>query len=120
MRQKKYFNKRAALPMTCILLIMSCHDDVGDPWRITVGLDAPKEKILYEGDQPEEVRLCLDKKGGSGYPTRVIAKFDDQRYANILEGQCMFFVGKLITVRFGNPSSGKFANGTYKIIKSEG
>lgn len=102
-----------------LVLMSGCHYTPGEDWRITVGLDKPKEKVVYEGEQAREVRLCLESKGGSGYPTRVVAKFDDQRYANILEGQCMFFKGKKVVVAFGNPSSGKYAYGTFSIVEEQ-
>jgi hypothetical protein len=99
-----------------IMLISGCHDS-GELWRITVGLDEPKEKVFIDGYQPQEVMICLDNKGGSGYPTTVVAKYDDQRYAGMLEGQCMFFTGKRVAVKFGTPSSGKFAQGTYAVLE---
>jgi hypothetical protein len=109
------FNK-SVIVVSLLLLLYGCHD-AGEPWRITVGLDKPKEMVFVDGDVPKEVRICLDRKGGSGYPTRVLAKFDDKRYTPMLTGQCMFFVGKRVSVKFPNPSSGKYAEGTYKIIQ---
>ena len=114
-------SKQELLHKTFILIFtiatsVSCNYEPGESWRITVGLDTSKEKVLYQGEQPKEVRVCLDKKGGSGYPTRVLTKYDDQRYVGMLEGQCMFFKGNTVAVRFANPSSGKFANGTYKVM----
>ena len=102
-----------------ILVLMSgCHN-YGDPWRITVGKDKPKEHVFVDGDEPQEVMICLDKKGGSGYPTTIIGKYDDQKYAGMLEGQCMFFIGKRVSVKFATPSSGKYAEGTYKVIQKQ-
>ena len=95
---------------------MGCHDS-GEPWKITVGMDKPKEQVFVDSDQSQEVMICLDKKGGSGYPTTVVAKYDDGRYAGMLQGQCMFFVGKRVSVKFATPSSGKYATGTYKVIQ---
>ncbi len=99
-----------------VVLVSGCHDS-GEPWRITVGLDKPKEQVFVEGDQPQEVMIYLDKKGGSGYPTTIVGKFDDQKYAGMLVGQCMFFEGKRVSVKFATPSSGKYAEGTYKVIQ---
>ena len=96
-------------------LMMACQE-TGEPWHITVGKGKPKEQVLVDGQQATEVKICLDKKGGSGYPTTVVAQFDDDFYANMLQGQCMYFTGKRVAVRFGTPSSGKFARGTYEII----
>ena len=112
---KTIFNKTIIISLLLLVLI-GCHDS-GEPWRITVGLDKPKEFVFVDADVPQEVRICLDKKGGSGYPTRVMAKFDDDRYGPMLQGQCMFITGKRVSVQFGNPSSGKFATGTYKVIQ---
>ncbi|MFK8026549.1 MAG: hypothetical protein AB8C40_00655 [Gammaproteobacteria bacterium] len=104
------------LLMMLLILVSGCHDS-GEPWRITVGLDKPKKLVFIDGDEAREVRVCLDKQGGSGYPTRVVARFDDKKYTPMLPGQCMFFVGKHVSVSFPNPSSGKFAEGTYTIIQ---
>ena len=101
-----------------LMLLYGCHD-AGEPWRITVGLDKPKEMVFVDGDVPQEVKICLDTKGGSGYPTRVRAQFDDDRYTPMLTGQCMFFTGKRVSVKFANPSSGKYATGTYEVIQKE-
>ena len=96
---------------------MTSIDSDDEPWRITVGLDKPKEMVFVDGDVLQEVRICLNTQGGSGYPTRVRAKFDDDRYTPMLTGQCMFFTGKRVSVKFANPSSGKYATGTYKVIQ---
>ena len=101
-----------------LMLLYGCHD-AGEPWRITVGLDKPKEMVFVDGDVPQEVKICLDTMGGSGYPTRVRAQFDDDRYTPMLRGQCMFFTGKRVSVKFANPSSGKYAAGTYEVIQKE-
>ena len=114
LRQKRLY--KTLILIFIITLSTSCNYEPDQSWRITVGLDTSKEKILYQGDGPKEVRVCLDKKGGSGYPTRVLTKYDDQRYVGMLEGQCMFFKGNTVAVRFANPSSGKYANGTYKVM----
>ena len=114
LRQKRLY--KTLILFFIIALSTSCNYETSQSWRITVGLDTSKEKILYQGDRPKEVRVCLDKKGGSGYPTRVLTKYDDQRYVGMLEGQCMFFTGNTVAVRFANPSSGKYANGTYKVM----
>ena len=110
----KLLKKTILIPI--IIFVSGCHDS-GEPWRVTVGLDKPKEQVFVDGDQVQEVMICLDKKGGSGYPTTIVGKFDDQKYAGILVGQCMFFEGKRVSVTFATPSSGKYAEGTYKVIK---
>lgn len=114
---KIIFNKNVLIALL-LLLLYGCHE-LGESWRITVGLDKPKEMVFVDGDTPKEVRICLDTMGGSGYPTRVSARFDDERYTPMLVGQCMFFVGKRVSVKFANPSSGKYASGTYKIIQKK-
>ena len=96
--------------------LTSCHTETGKVWRITVGLDKPKEMVFIDTDDMQEVRICLDRKGGSGYPTRVVAKYDEDRYVNMLEGQCMFFAGKRVAVSFANPSSGKYAEGSFSLV----
>ncbi len=113
---KIIFNKNV-LVASLLLLVFGCHDSADEPWRITVGLDKPKEMVFVDGDVPQEVRICLDKLGGSGYPTRVAAKYDNDRYLPMLTGQCMFFIGKRVSVKFASPSSGKYAAGTYKVIQ---
>jgi hypothetical protein len=113
---KIIFNKNV-LVASLVLLLFGCHDSDDEPWRITVGLDKPKEMVFVDGDVLQEVRICLNTQGGSGYPTRVRAKFDDDRYTPMLTGQCMFFTGKRVSVKFANPSSGKYATGTYKVIQ---
>jgi|GEM_PF-2685588 len=112
---KVIFNK-SVLVSSLMLILYGCHES-GEPWRITVGLDKPKEFVFIDGDISKEVRICLDKKGGSGYPTRVAAKYDNDKYVPMLTGQCMFFTGKRVSVKFANPSSGKYAEGTYKVIQ---
>ena len=96
-------------------LLVACQNE-GLPWHITVSKGKPKEQVLVDGQEIAEVKICVDKKGGSGYPTTVVAQFDDEFYANLLVGQCMYFEGKRVAVRFGTPSTGKFARGTYEII----
>lgn len=98
-------------------LLVGCQE-TGEEWYITFGKGKPKEQVLLDGGDVREVKVCLDKKGGSGYPTTVVAQFDDQSYAGMLRGQSMFFKGKRVAVRFGTPSSGKFAKGTYEIISA--
>ena len=104
------------LLVSLLLLLYGCHD-LGQSWRITVGLDKPKEMVFVDGDNPKEVRICLDTMGGSGYPTRVSARFDDEKYTPMLVGQCMYFTGKRVSVKFANPSSGKYATGTYVVMQ---
>ncbi len=101
-----------------LVFLSGCHD-YGDPWRITVGKDKPKEHVFVDGDEPQEVMICLDKKGGSGYPTTIVGKFDDEKYAGMLVGQCMNFIGKRVSVKFATPSSGKYAEGTFKVIQKQ-
>lgn len=101
-----------------LLMVSGCHD-YGEPWRITVGKDKPKEQVFVDGDEPQEVMICLDKKGGSGYPTTIVGKFDDEKYAGMLVGQCMHFIGKRVSVKFATPSSGKYAEGTFKVIPKQ-
>ncbi|MFK7794673.1 MAG: hypothetical protein AB8B89_04930 [Gammaproteobacteria bacterium] len=114
----KIILNRSLFVAALLLLLYGCHDsDLGEPWRITVGLDVPKEMIFVDGDITQEVRICLNTMGGSGYPTRVSARYDDERYTPMLVGQCMFFKGKRVSVKFANPSSGKYASGTYKVIR---
>ena len=88
-------------------------------WYITIGKGTKKQQVLYEGTDRREVKICLDKKGGSGYPTTVVADYDDKRYGGLLVGQCMYFTGNRVVVRFGTPSTGKFARGTYEIITTK-
>ena len=100
------------------LLLLGCQKELPQ-WHITVGKGKPKEQVLYEGDASKEVKICLDGKGGSGYPTTVVASFDDDFYGGMLVGQCMYFSGQRVAVRFGTPSSGKYAKGTYEIIAAK-
>lgn len=112
----KYNNLQRLLVVAFLpFLVMACQEP-GQEWHITVGKGKPKEQVLYEGQEASEVKICLDKKGGSGYPIAVVAEFDDEFYGGMLVGQCMFFTGKRVAVRFGTPSSGKYAKGTYEII----
>jgi len=104
------------LLLFAVLVLSGCHE-IGENWRITVGKDMPKEKVFVDSDHEQEVKICLDKKGGSGYPITIVATFDDDKYAAMLEGQCMFFTGKRVSVKFGTPSSGKFAQGTYAVLQ---
>lgn len=104
------------LLVSLLLLLSGCHDLEGQPWRITVGLDKPKEMVFVDGEYSKEVRICLNTMGGSGYPTRVSARFDDEKYTPMLVGQCMYFTGKRVSVKFANPSSGKYATGTYTLV----
>ena len=104
------------LVVTLLPFLIGACQEAGEEWHITVGKGKPKEQVLVDSQEVSEVKICLDKKGGSGYPTTIVAQFDDEFYANLLQGQCMYFSGKRVAVRFGTPSSGKFARGTYEII----
>lgn len=97
--------------------ISGCHVDNGQPWKIKIGGKFPKLIKFVDGEELQKVRVCLDKKGGSGYPITVVISADDDSYSGILNGQCMFFEGKRIDVKFGTPTSGMFAEGTYSIIR---
>ena len=97
--------------------ISGCHDDIGEPWKIKVGGKIPNRLALVDGDAPQQVRVCLDRKGGSGYPITIVGIADGESYAGMLLGQCMFFEGKRVEVKFGTPTSGMFAEGTYSIIQ---
>lgn len=109
---------KKALLILAMIAVSGCQD-YGDPWRITVGKDKPKEHVFVDGNEPHEVMICLDKKGGSGYPTTIVAKFDEEKYPGMIEGQCMFFTGNRVSVRFATPSSGKYAEGTFKVTQIE-
>lgn len=111
--------KAIALMLLTAIMITACQPQENQsPWKISVGRGSPKEQILVDGSSPQEVKICLDEKGGSGYPVTVIAKYDDESYAGLLEHQCMYFTGKKVSVRFGTPSSGKYAQGTFTIVTS--
>lgn len=97
--------------------ISGCHVDGGEQWKIKIGGKFPKLVRFVDGEIVKEVRVCLDKKGGSGYPITVVVYADGDMYPGILVGQCMFFEGKRIEVKFGTPTSGMFAEGTFTIIK---
>lgn len=100
------------------LLVIACQEP-GEEWYISVGKGVNKQQVLVDGSDPTEVKICLDEKGGSGYPISVVAQFDDDKYAGLLEEQCMYFKGRKVLVRFGTPSSGKYAKGTYEIITAK-
>lgn len=86
-------------------------------WQIG-GDKAQKSIVLLDNEMPLTIRVCLDKQGGSGYPITVVIDYDDNKYAGILEGQCMRFTARKTTVRFGTPSAFKYARGTYTIINN--
>ena len=102
-----------------IFLVVStgCHE-IGEEWGISVGKDYPKIKVFTEGDELKEVKICLEEQGYSGWPTTVVAEYDEEIYGGMLEGQCMYFKGKRVAVRFGTPSSGKYAKGTFQVIEN--
>ena len=117
-------NMRKIIDLSCrvifILLICQisgCHVDSGQSWKIKIGGKYPKLIKFVDGEVSQKVRVCLDRKGGSGYPITVVISADGDSYSGILNGQCMFFEGKRVDVRFGTPTSGMYAEGTYRIIE---
>ena len=101
-----------------ILALTACHEQ-NPEWEISTNSTNGAEMVLVDGDEIQEVKICLDKKRSISFPTTVVADFDDNMYAGLLVGQCMYFKGKKVSVRLGTPSSGKSAKGTYKIITTE-
>lgn len=99
-----------------LLWLTGCSDNEMT-WKI--GGDEPVNKLaLVDSDAEQTVKVCLEKKGGSGYPITIVVDYDEQKYAGLLEGQCKRFSGKKVVVRFGTPSAYKYAHGTYEILKT--
>lgn len=117
--QKKNTNRVRLLIVAFLPLVITACQEPGEEWNISVGQGGKKQAIIVDESEPTEVKVCLDQKGGSGYPISVVAQFDDDKYPGMLEGQCMFFKGKKVVLRFGTPSSGKYAKGTYEIIATK-
>ena len=117
--KKKYMHLLRLLIAAFLPFIITACEEPGEEWNISVGKGGEKQVILVDESEPTEVKVCLDKKGGSGYPISVVAQFDNDKYPGMLEGQCMYFKGKKVVLRFGTPSSGKFAKGTYEIIAAK-
>ena len=117
--KKKNMTRLRLLIVAFLPFVITACEEPGEEWNISVGKGGDKQVVLVDGGEPTEVKVCLDEKGGSGYPISVVAQFDDDKYPGLLEGQCMFFKGKKVVLRFGTPSSGKYAKGTYEIIAAK-
>ena len=100
------------------LSVSACHEQ-NPEWELSTNSINGTKMVLVDGNEVQEVKICLDKKRAISFPTTVVADYDDQMYAGLLVGQCMYFKGKKVSVRLATPSSGKLAKGTYKIITKE-
>lgn len=100
-----------------VLMIFACEDTSRElqPWKI--GGKHGMSKVIFEQDQPAEIKFCSDKYKDIGFSTNINIDYDENTYYGLIEGLCITIHAKKIKVRFATPSSGKRAEGTFEILK---
>ena len=112
----KIFKLRQALIIIAVIYSLTACEDNVQTWRI--GKDQPMSKILVELDMPKNIKICSDEYKHISFPLVLHVDYDDNRYYGLLEGVCITVHAKKLSVKFANPSSGKMARGTFKVLDS--
>ena len=103
--------------VTICLSVCACNDvsDNTELWKI--GGKHGMSKIIFEEDQPVDIKICSDKYKDIGFSTNINIDYDDKTYYGLMEGLCITINAKKVKVRFAAPSSGKRAEGTFEILE---